>query len=526
MSVIVSANMISDMDAFTAGEKKTNTLASLPTNGNDHVVGVGNADSDMRMHQGSLELFDFTVQLHKASLLDVLHVGLIDQECAGRIAGAISTVVETHDRPADAESLDYLDFESRMTQVIGSEASLLHLGRSRQDLLSTYNRQTLRVRTLAVMNWLNITRHKILQKAEEHAETVIPMYTHGVPAQPTTFGHYLLAYAEAFGGIYERLCQSYSRVNLCPFGAAVGSTSKFPLDRHYLATLLAFDGVIENAYGANHVASVDAIQDTVSPLTILALHVGAVAQDMTAIQSSSHPWLSCAVPGYVGVSSIMPQKRNPRILEYLREIASEVFAGNHMAGIMAHNCTSGLTDARETFDKLPLRQAVEMLQMFGDLLDAVRLDGEKALDECTRDYSTVTELADTLFSRYNVPFRTGHHFASIFVDFGRVRRIGPLEISYDQARQLFAEVSESDFPLTKEELFKCLSPTHVVQSRMGLGGPQRREMSRMLREHKIKLEHDDSSLKQLVENLADAEARLNRKFDSLLLEPHMNGHVS
>ena len=480
-------------------------------------------DSDMRMHEGSRELFDLCTQLHKASLLDLAHVGLVDIGTAKRIAGAIAKVTADHDCPEAAISLDYLDFESRMAELIGSEASLLHLGRSRQDLLSTYNRQTLRIRTLAIMEALNKCRHKILDVATKHAEAVVPMYTHGVPAQPTTFGHYLLAYAEAFERTYERLLTSYRSVNLSPFGTAVGGASSFPLDRHYLASLLGFDGVVENSFGANHVASVDAIQDATSPLTVLALHVGTIAQDMTAVQATVHPWLSTATPGYVGPSSTMPQKRNPRILEYIRECASEVFAGNHTASIITHNCMSGLTDTRETFSKLPLKLAVEMLGLCGELFDSVDIDKEQALYQVTHDYSTVTQIADVLFSTYKVPFRIGHHFASRLVDLGRSKSVGPTEIGYDSVKNIYSQVANNVFPMTKEEFSDCLCPTKVVQSRKGFGGPQITEVSRMLLERKQTLKRDDCILHESIDRLEQADSKLNEDFNALVMEADTNG---
>ena len=472
--------------------------------------------NDTRMHEGSLELFGCCMQLNKAALLNLHSVGILDDESAGRIGRAIVQAIAEHDCPASATSLDYLDFEARMAKFIGPEASLLHLGRSRQDLLSTYNRQILRCRVLEVMHQLAIARGRLLELAQKHAQTIVPMYTHGVPAQPITYGHYLLAFAEAFEGAHERLAQSYSRVNRSPLGVAVASTSTYPGDRQYLASLLGFDNVVENSFGANHVASVDAIQDALSPLSILALHVGILVQDMTLLQATSRPWLSIAEGQYSGVSSIMPQKRNPRVLEYLREMASEILAGAHMGAIISHNCTTGLTDSRESMSKLPLSTAVEMVEMLATVFDSVVIDEKQACYEASHDYSTATDLADVLFQSKRVPFRVGHGFVSKLVDYGRSQGLGLTEISFDKAKEIYKSSTGSEFPLNERQLFESVSPAHLVQARKGLGGPQISEMDRMMVARTKKLNTDEQALERWIRALESSENKLNKDFASLL----------
>ena len=169
---------------------------------------------------------------------------------------------------------------------------------------------------------LAIAREKLLAVAARHRETIIPAYTHGVQAQPTTYAHYLLALAAMLGRQSERMRQAYQRVNQSPLGAAALATSSFPLDRERLAALLGFQGQVENAYDANHLASVDCALDVAGALSIAAIQIGQFAQDIHAQYADPVPWFMLAAGELTGVSSIMPQKRNPAALEQLRAQAS------------------------------------------------------------------------------------------------------------------------------------------------------------------------------------------------------------
>src|SRR5262249_33916327 len=155
---------------------------------------------------------------------------------------------------------------------------------------STIARMNLRDGTLKTCDALATARGQILTVAAQHTETIIPAYTHGVQAQPTTFAHYLLSLASALERQGERLLQVYARVNRNPLGAAALATSSFPLDRGRLAVLLGFDGLVENAYDANHLAPVDSALDLAATLSIAAVQVGQFAQDIHTQYAEPRPW--------------------------------------------------------------------------------------------------------------------------------------------------------------------------------------------------------------------------------------------
>lgn len=150
-------------------------------------------------------VFHSVNDLHRATLVGLVKVGLVDVESGKKIAHGIEQAIATYDAPENPESLDYLDFESRIQNIVGPVSSLLHIGRSRQDITSTLCGMEARHAARVSVDGILKVRANILQVAEKHIDTVIPAYTHGVPAQPTTFAHYMLAFYDSLARHNQRL---------------------------------------------------------------------------------------------------------------------------------------------------------------------------------------------------------------------------------------------------------------------------------------------------------------------------------
>ena len=272
-------------------------------------------------------------------------VGLVPESLAATIAAGIETVVDEQGQPDARRSSDYLVFEARLVEVAGRDASRLHTGRSRQDIGSTFRRLSTREALLDAYESLLAPRDALLTLAEQHTRTIIPAYTHGVQAQPTSLAHYLLALASGLERDAARFEEAYARVNLSPLGAAALGTSGFPLDRERLADLLGFDGAVVNSYDANHISSVDSKTEVASALSISAVTVGQFSEDVHTQYHDPVPWLLLD-RSLTGISSIMPQKRNPSALEQLRRLSSTVIGDAQTVFLIAHNTNSGMTDYR------------------------------------------------------------------------------------------------------------------------------------------------------------------------------------
>ena len=156
---------------------------------------------------------EFLDEINKASIVMLDATGILPHDLARSIAQGIAKVIEEERQGTPRRSADYLDYEPRLIAAAGPDASRLHTGRSRQDIAATIARMNLRDGLLREIEALVIAREKLLDVAQAHRETIIPAYTHGVQAQPTTFAHYLLALAAMLGRQTERLRQAYRRVN-------------------------------------------------------------------------------------------------------------------------------------------------------------------------------------------------------------------------------------------------------------------------------------------------------------------------
>ena len=458
---------------------------------------------------------EFLDEINKASIVMLDAAGIVPRDLARRIAQGIARVIAQERASSPRRSADYLDYEPRLLAVAGPDASRLHTGRSRQDIASTIARMNLRDGLLQEIEALVIAREKLLALAERHTDTIIPAYTHGVQAQPTTFAHYLLALAAMLARQTERLQQAYQRVNRCPLGAAALATSSFPLDRGRLAALLGFTGLIENAYDANHFAPVDSALDVAGALMICAIQLGQFAQDIHAQYAEPVPWFMLATGELTGVSSIMPQKRNPAALEQLRAQASIMVGDMQTVSLLAHNTRSGMFDYR-MYDPVPSARPLQVFKLFQQIVDGIVVNKERALAEVHADYSTTTEIADALLQRGDVPFRIGHHFASKLTDYGRAQGLKLHEIPYAEAARIYAADTKQVLPLSETDFKEVTSAEYMVFGRRGIGGPQLAEVTRMLANERAGAAAGRAWLQDSGQHLAHAAAALDKAFAVLI----------
>ena len=457
---------------------------------------------------------EFLDRINKASIVMLAETGIVPRPVAAAIAKGVAGVIAQERAGAPRRSADYLDYEPRLVAAVGQDASRLHTGRSRQDIASTIARMNLRDGLARGLEALVAARGKLLAVAERHTETIIPAYTHGVQAQPTTFAHYLHALAVALGRQVERLRQAYARVNRNPLGAAALATSSFRLDRGRLAALLGFEGLVENAYDANHLAPVDSALEVAGALAIAAVQMGQFAQDIHTQYAEPEPWFVLAAGELTGVSSIMPQKRNPAALEQLRAQASILLGEMNTVMLVSHNNRTGMFDYR-MYDPVPCGRALQVFGLFRQVVEGIVVNRERALAEVRADYSTTTEIAAALAQRADVPFRAGHHFASKLTDYGRGKGLRLADIPYAEAARLYREDTKQAFPLSEQDFAEVISPEYMVFGRQGTGGPQLSEMGRMLAAERDAIAAESGWLNAANEHLERADAALEQAFSAL-----------
>jgi len=467
-----------------------------------------------QVFRGGGRSIEFLDQINKASIVMLHETGILPDALARQIARGIARVIADERKGSTRRSADYLDYEPRLVAVTGPEATRLHTGRSRQDIAATIARMNLRDGLLQECACLVQARRMIAALAQQHTDTIIPAYTHGVQAQPTTFAHYLLAFSHALARQTGRMQQAYARINLNPLGTAALATSSFPLDRARLTVLLGFDGLIENAYDANHLAPVDSFLDVASALAIAAVQIGQFAQDFHAQYAEPMPWFMLATGKLTGTSSIMPQKRNPAALEQLRAQASLMLGDMQSVILLAHNVRTGMFDYR-LYDPVPCARPLQVLQLFGQVIEGIVVDKDRALAEVHADYSTTTEIADALLQRAEVPFRIGHHFASLLTDYGRSRRLKLHEIPFAEAQRIYLEENRQPLPLSESDFRQIISAQYMVFGRRGTGGPQLVEVERMLSEENARVTTDLGWVQNRTGELARAASALDLAFGTL-----------
>ncbi len=453
------------------------------------------------------DFFCHLTAANEASLVTLAETGLVPAPLARDIARGIGRVATEQAAPGAERWTNYLDFEKRLIGIAGPEASRLHTGRSRQDLHETVRRMQMRDEFFRSYGALLAARASLLDLASRNVETIVPAYTHGVQAQPTSLAHYLLAYAAALERDAERMQQLYARLNQSPLGAAALGTSGFPIDRQRLSGLLGFAAPVENSYDANLVSPADIKIEFANILANSAIHVGQFAQDLHAIYRERRPWLLID-SATTDVSSIMPQKRNPRPIDRLRSVATDVVSGAQAVTLAAHNTHTGMNDYRATGPLFAVTgDAVAMYGAWSKLLKGLGVDPGAAREIIDGDYSTMTEVADLLLREAGVPFRTAHHYASELTEYGRSNNKRPVDLTDEELESVYRAAVGAELPVATAMIHDAMNPAAMVSSRKGLGGPQPAEVRRMLAQQQASLESEGRWLAAARASVADAAAR-------------------
>ena len=462
------------------------------------------------------DFFCYMTAANEASLVMLSEQSLLPKDLARDIGRGIVRIEKEQAEPGARRWTNYLDFEKRLIDLAGPEASRLHTGRSRQDLHETVRRMVMREQFLDTFGRLLGVRTALLELADRHVDTVIPAYTHGVQAQPTTLAHYLLAFDAALDRDADRLRELYARLDQSPLGAAALGTSGFAVDRQRLAVLLGFSGPVENSYDANLLSPADVKIEFANALANSAIHAGQFAQDLHAQYREARPWMAVN-EATTDVSSLMPQKRNPRPVDRLRSRASDVVAGAQAVTLAAHNTNTGMNDYRETGPLLEVTDAAQaMYSAWEKLLGGLQVDADAARVLVEGDYSTMTEVADTLLREAGVPFRVAHHYASELTDYGRDRGKRPADLTDEELQAVYRAATGEPLPVPTDVIRHAMDPAKMVAARKGLGGPQPAEVKRMLAAQRAATQAADEWLEARRAALQAAAAAREAAFAALV----------
>ena len=466
--------------------------------------------------------FFWVNKINKASAVMLTEEKILTPEMGRKIAKGANHAIAQATQPGGKRPSDVLQVEAIIADAIGPDASLIHTGRSRQDMYATFRMAKLRAQLLDYADALNALRGRLLATAATNVNTIIPAYTNGVQAMPISYAHYLLAYDASFERDGQRIHDIYKRLNRSAMGTEVLANSSWPLNRRRMAELLGFDDIIENSLDASQVSPSDIALEAVGIPASTAIRLGAMLGDIHTQYHQTRPWLLLD-EGSTYTSSVMPQKRNPGLIMRAREDASNVVGLAQTVIFRAHNVSTGMTDYKTPSSEIGFfPQAVKMITGMNVLMDALTINPKRSLEELEDDWTTSVELAEALQRQYQVPFRVGHGFASSIVTFARANGLKPKDFPYAKALELYAltiakfKLPEPKLPLNEALFRQLLSPEHMVKSRLGIGGPQPAEVTRMLARAQANLAADKGWMQKTRQNLKDADAKLDTAFSQLL----------
>ena len=353
--------------------------------------------------------FDIQGSLAHADMLE--SIGILTPDDKQAIEKGMTRILEEIEAGQFEWSLDledvHLNVEKRLVELIGDAGKRLHTGRSRNDQVATDIRLWLRNEIDIAIDLLVQLRGKLAELALQHTDTILPGFTHLQVAQPVTFGHHLLAYAEMFGRDAERLADCRKRVNRLPLGAAALAGTSYPIDRERVARLLGFDAVCRNSLDA--VSDRDFAIEFCAAAALIMMHVSRLSEELVLWMSPRVGFITLADRFCTG-SSIMPQKKNPDVPELARGKTGRV--NGHLVALLtlmkgqplAYNKDNqedkeGLFDAADTVR--------DTLTIFVDMAGGIRVNAQAMREAALQGFATATDLADYLVKK-GVPFRDAH----------------------------------------------------------------------------------------------------------------------
>jgi argininosuccinate lyase len=466
-------------------------------------------------------------QMNKATTVINSEEGLLDKAMVPKIAAGIVKVLQDGEQPGGRRPATVISFEPLLIRAAGQDVTLLHAGRSSQDMHATFRAAILKDDLLALADQLNKTSETLVKLAEQHAKTIVPNYTNGVAAQPNSYGHYLLGHAAGFERDAQRLREAYARIDRSAMGTTVLNGTSWPLNRQRMSKYLGFAAVADNAYDAGQISSTEHPVEVGAVVTGIALHVGHFIEDVMTQYAQPRPWILLQEGGgNTYVSSAMPQKRNPGLMNDTRRDASTAITLALGPVMRAHNITPGMGDAKDVKTNSEMvRSSVRALQGLDKILNGLVISPERALEELNSDWTASQELADVLMRQHKLPFRLGHHFASDVVDFAKSKNIKPLDFPYAEARRIYKDavkdypVVAAELPMTEAEFKETLNPVAIVQNRKTAGGPQFSEVTRMVTVAKQQIKTQSQWIQAKKNAIDSALKQLDNDFSALIKSP-------
>ncbi len=373
----------------------------------------------------------------------------------------------------------HMNIEKRLFEIIGEDAGYVHTGRSRNDQIITDFKLWLRSSTTEVINLLNSSIKIIIKNAEKNIETIMPGFTHLKNAQPISFSHYLLAYVEMFKRDKNRFKNNIENLLENPLGSAALSGTSFNIDRNYTTKKLKFKQPTSNSIDT--VSDRDFVIDFLYAISVCSIHISRLAEEFIIWNSDAFGLIKLNDKIVTG-SSIMPQKKNPDSLEFLRGKTGNAF-GNlfSMLTILKGLPLSYFKDLQD--DKELAFKSFDQIKysiiILNEILNNFTANKKKMLELSKVGYTTATDLADYIVREFNFPFRKAYQITSKIVNYAESKNKTLDQLNIKELRNIE--------PKLNEDVLKVFNLRNSIKSKKSYGGTSFENIKKMINKYKKEL---------------------------------------
>ena len=401
--------------------------------------------------------------------------GIIEQAETDKIISGLKAILADIEAGEVEFTMDnediHMNIEAILTQRIGDTGKRLHTSRSRNDQVAVDFRLYVKEEIPTIINQVLDLEQVLIQKAEENLSTVMPGYTHLQRAQPTTFAHYMMAYANMFRRDVTRLEDCLERLDECPLGAGALATSTYPVDRQMTAKLLGFAKPTENSMDS--VSDRDYAIEFLSACSILMMHLSRFAEEIILWCSWEFKYADLD-DAYSTGSSIMPQKKNPDVAELVRGKTGRVY-GDLMTLLTVMKALPLAYNKDMQEDKEPVFDAIDTVEMclpvFGAMLQTLTIRPKNMAKAAAGGFINATDCADYLVKK-GMPFREAYMI------------VGRLVNMCIQSGETLDTLTLRDFraisDLFDSDVYEALELKHCVHERKVYGGPSKDDVTRQI----------------------------------------------
>ena len=372
----------------------------------------------------------------------------------------------------------HMNIEKKLFQIIGDEAGYIHTARSRNDQVITDFKMWIRSATKKINTNLEKIVRSSIKLAEKNIETVMPGFTHLKNAQPISLAHYFMAYVEIFRRDQKRFINNVEILNECPLGVAALSGTSFNIDRYYTSKKLGFNNPTNNSIDT--VSDRDFVLDFLYSVSVCSMHISRIAEELIIWYSDGFNLIHLSDKVVTG-SSIMPQKKNPDLLEYLRGKSGITF-GNlfSMLTILKGLPLSYFKDMQD--DKEIVFRShdtlINCLNILDEILKNLSPNKKRMFELADTGYITATDLADYLVKNHKMSFRNAYQKTAEIVNFAEKKKKKLKELTIEELKKIE--------PKLTHEVLKIFDLKNSINSKKSYGGTSFENVKKMISNYKKK----------------------------------------